>query len=254
VEGYFGEEDTKGRRTTFALRDLSQRSEFNGLTFSQLSPKVQRGFKQSTLRAIHVRQISPTNRGDSAFHIFERLNTVGTLLKPNEIRNAVYRGNIVEELATLNSNEHWQNILGLKKPDRNQKDIELVLRVFALCDCWEQYESPMIQYLNDTQRENSNFNDSRATKFKQKFPKITKLVSTHLEKPFRPKRVINSAMLEAVMVALMEMPILNEAQFKQNYAQLLGSEPFLDTVNRSTTNTATLRRRVSLAKEILHGG
>ncbi len=131
-EGLFGEEDNKGRRQVFKLKGLSERSEHNNKTFSELPVRDQRKLRNSTLRAINIKQITPNADSDSVFHIFDRLNTGGTRLKAQETRNAVYRGVIVDKLKELNENEKWQNILGLEKPDGGQKDVELVLRLFSL--------------------------------------------------------------------------------------------------------------------------
>ncbi len=121
LEGYFGEADANGLRQIFKLKGLSEISHYNGKVFADLSSKDQRKLRNSTLRAINIKQLKPATRSDSVFHIFERLNTGGTQLKPQEIRNAVYRGQIVHELKTLNLNTDWQKILGLKKADKNQK-------------------------------------------------------------------------------------------------------------------------------------
>ena len=58
------------------------------------------------LRAINIRQISPSDRNTSVYHIFERLNTGGTPLKPQEIRNCVFAGEFVVILKELNKDGH----------------------------------------------------------------------------------------------------------------------------------------------------
>lgn len=131
MDGYFGDADSKDRKQVFRLKGLSERSVFNGKSFSDLPLKEQRKLRNATLRAINIKQLKPSNRNDSVFHIFERLNTGGTQLKPQEIRNAVYRGNIVSELYSLNEIPSWHSILGMKKKDKNQKDVELILRLFS---------------------------------------------------------------------------------------------------------------------------
>jgi hypothetical protein len=165
LEGFFGEEDDKGRRQTFRLRGLSERSEYNGKSFDQLESRDQRKLRNSTLRAINIKQLRPTGSSDAVFHIFERLNTGGTQLKPQEIRNAVYRGKIVESLGVLNALPEWQRILGLSRPDINQKDVELVLRLFSLYKKWENYEKPMLRYLNNEMNDNRKFDSERAMDF-----------------------------------------------------------------------------------------
>src|SRR5690606_13650972 len=117
--------------------------------------------RNSTLRAINIKQLTPGDNYNSVFHIFERLNTGGTALRPQEIRNAVYRGAIVGELQELNEDGDWQDILGLKAPDRGQKDVELILRLFGLFEEWGDYEKPMLRYLNNVMKENRDFNSKK---------------------------------------------------------------------------------------------
>ena len=211
LDGFFGEEDEKGKRQAFRLRGLSERSEFNGKTFKDLSPKDQRKFRNSTLRAINIKQLKPSLRNDSVFHIFERLNTGGTRLKAQEIRNAVYRGKIVDGLEALNRTPDWRKLIGLGRPDKNQKDVELILRLFSLFNIWENYEKPMLRYLNQFMGSERDFNSDRAVTFRRKFPEVVSFVNSALERPFRPRGVLNSAVLEAVMVTLLEMDVLPSA-------------------------------------------
>jgi hypothetical protein len=250
-EGYFGDPDNENRRQVFRLKGLSERSEYNGKTFTELSSRDQRKLKNSTLRAINIKQLKPSLRNDSVFHIFERLNTGGTQLKPQEIRNAVYRGKIVDGLKALSANSGWQKILGITRPDKNQKDVELVLRLFALCDVWKAYEKPMLRYLNQQMNENKEFSSQRAERFKKRFPAAVEVVNSALDRPFRPRGVINSAVLEAVMVTLLEHEDITADQLKERYQTLINEPNFMDHTRGGTTDTGILRNRLELARAIL---
>lgn len=250
-EGYFGEEDNRGRRERFKLKGLSARSEYNGKTFEELNDRDKRRLRNSTLRAINIKQLSPNENYESVFHIFERLNTGGTALKPQEIRNAVYRGRVVEALQELNELADWQAILGLKAPDRSQKDVELVLRLFGLFEDWEKYERPMLRYLNLVMRTNTTFDSPKAQRFIDRFPDVTRLVRQALDRPFRPKRLVNGAVLEAVMLTLLEDNSIGQSKLSKNYPKLMMLDEFQELTSGSTTNTETLKKRARLAKQIL---
>lgn len=252
-EGYFGEADARGRRQEFRLKGLAQRSEHNGKLFSELSTRDQRKLKNSTLRAINIRQLKPSTDSDSAFHIFERLNTGGTRLKPQEIRNAVYRGNIVNSLIDLNRNPAWQNILGLKSPDKNQKDVELLLRLFSLFRKWGDYDKPMITFLNRSMSKNRAFDSQDATDFSIRFPLVAAQVRRAIRKPFRPRAIINAAVLEAFMVALLEGDDISDDRLLAIYDKVIADPDFLELVTSNTTNQLTLVQRITLVKnELAH--
>lgn len=253
-DGLFGEADHQNKKQVFRLKGLAERSEYNGKTFNELSPKDQRKLKNSTLRTINIKQLKPSARNDSVFHIFERLNTGGTQLKPQEIRNAVYRGPIVEQLKTLNDLPKWQKILGLKRPDKNQKDVELVLRLFSLFGEWVDYEKPMLNWLNATMQRERSFDSKKAEEFLVQFPVAVEKIHTALKKPFRPNGVLNAAVLEAVILALMEHPEITVATLPKRYEELLNDETFLGFTRGATTDSGILRSRITTASSVLANG
>jgi hypothetical protein len=157
----------------------------------------------------------------------------------------------VEELRVLNDNSEWRSILGIARADKNQKDVELVLRLFALFEVWNDYEKPMLRYLNRQMAANREFTSERAVRFSSRFPEVVTLVSRTLTRPFRPRSVINSAMLEGVMVALLEDRSIDSERLKRGYKKLEADETF-DKLNRgATTDTLTVRERIKRAKETL---
>jgi hypothetical protein len=166
----------------------------------------------------------------------------------------VYRGRIVDELKRLNDNSQWRGILGIKGGDKNQKDVEIILRLFSLFEVWQNYEKPMLRYLNNQMNLNRPFDTPRATKFVERFPRVVDLVSRNLVKPFRPRSVINAAMLEGVMIALLENPFITDERLKRNYAVLAVDPIFEKFLRGATTDTATVRDRIKRAKEVLADG
>ena len=71
------------------------------------------------------------------------MNTGGTPLTTQEIRNVVFRGKFLSAIKRLNENDNWRKLLGKKSPDKHQKDIELILRAFAIANYLDEYEKPM---------------------------------------------------------------------------------------------------------------
>ncbi|HEJ0403691.1 DUF262 domain-containing protein [Serratia marcescens] len=248
MDGYFGDE-VKGKRQVFKLKGLSEISDYNGKTFSDLPPKDQRKIRNSTLRAIHIKQLKPNKRNDSVFHIFERLNTGGTQLKPQEIRNAVYRGPIVDILRELNSDPNWKIVLGLKGDDKSQRDVEFLLRVFSLYNSWEKYEKPMVRFLNVAMYEHREFISDKAIRFKARFPIVVKAIAENIKSPFRPRSVLNMAAMDSVMVALLENEEFSVEKLAGNYNSLFENEKFMDTISISTADVSVLQERFNLARE-----
>jgi hypothetical protein len=191
-------------------------------------------------------------RNPDAYHIFERLNTGGTALKPQEIRNCVYRGEIVSRLRALNTNPNWRKLLGKDTYDRYQRDVELVLRLFSLFQDWPKYENPMKEFLNSSMRANTNFNSAKAKKFLSAFPDACEnLVKSLGARPFHVRGPLNSSVLDAIMCAVLENGGEVPPDFADRFRKLIASDNFEEKVRVSTTNTATVRERIRLAKKIV---
>ncbi len=205
MEGYFGDESTQGKRQVFRLTGLNEKSPYFNKRFVDLEESDQRKLKQSVLRAVNIRQVNPAGEGTSAYHIFERLNTGGTPLKSQEIRNTVFRGPLSLKLKEANKDANWRRILGKKPLDKHQRDVEVLLRLFALTGATDKYEKPMKEFLNSTMKRHVKADTKRAAAFFEDFPKVTELVASALgEKPFHLRGPLNASALDAVMCVLLE--------------------------------------------------
>lgn len=85
--GIFG-----GDGKSFALSNSENINErWRGKTFQELQPDEQRKIRNSPIHAIVFEQKEPKD-DTGMYQIFERINTSGRTLKPQEIRNCVYHG------------------------------------------------------------------------------------------------------------------------------------------------------------------
>lgn len=253
LEGYFGVESTQGKRQVFRLTGLAESSPYFNRRFVDLEEGDQRKLKQSVLRAVNIRQLKPTGEGTSAYHIFERLNTGGTPLRPQEIRNSVFRGALSTKLREANRDKNWRKILGKPNLDKHQKDVEILLRLFSLVGASDKYEKPMKEYLNNSMRRHAAGTGKKAEVFFDVFPKVAALVASSLgDKPFNLRGPLNASALDAVMSVLIEQPdAVTKDQLRDRYGVLSQHPEFKTLTLLATTDTKTVQARIRLAREIL---
>lgn len=252
-EGFFGVADVQGRRKVFKLKGLEQRKDLEEKAFNELDERTRRRIKNASLRGVTVKQLTPEDeQPESVYHIFERLNTGGKPLNAQEIRNAVYRGRILSELEKLNKDKNWRSIYGKAEPDPKQRDIELILRLLSLYKNAKNYKPPMKDFLSSEMSKNRAFDSERAKEFIDSFLSATRAVTKVLEKPFRPRGLLNAATLEAVMVSLMEQGL--GAEFtKDSYDALLRDQEFKDAITSNTSDVDSVTSRKVIADRILFG-
>lgn len=113
-------------RDDFALKGLELLPQLNGLKFSDLPLELQRVLRNYSLKA---QMLSGTH--EYKFELFERLNTGSKALNPQEIRNVVYRGPVIELAKALADQPEVQRVLyGLN--NQRHAITEGVVRLLAL--------------------------------------------------------------------------------------------------------------------------
>lgn len=250
--GFFGSENTRGRRQVFRLTGLNEQSPYYKRTYDELSDSDRRKLDNSVLRAINIRQLSPTGESTSMYHIFERLNTGGTPLKSQEIRNVVFRGEFVNVLRELNRNDNWRRILGSKNVNKHQTDVELVLRLFALHTRLAEYEKPMKEFLNISMKRNQE-GDTRAVRdFIERFNRATEIIINLLgEKPFHIRTRLSSSTLDSVIVNLMQNLNRIPDNFSERYNAMIQTEELEELTTIGTTDPTVVRNRFRFVNQNL---
>jgi hypothetical protein len=248
LDGYFGSESIHGKKQVFRLSGLDDRSPYAKKRFVDLDEASQRKLKNAVLRAINIRQLNPKEEHTSVYHIFERLNTGGTPLKPQEIRNCVFRGGFATLLRELNADSNWREILGKETLDKHQKDVELILRVFALALTWLKYEKPMKEFLNVAMDHNSSGTTQKVKWFAERFSHATKLIVQELgAKPFHIRGPLNTSALDSVFCTILENLEKLPDNLGERYAQLKADADFSTATFYGTSDVGVLHARFNAA-------
>lgn len=126
----------------------NSQNKLNGLNYATLGKERKITFELRTIRNIIIKQNSPPEDNSSMYEIFSRLNTGGVNLKPQEIRTSLYHSDFYNMLYQINLDKKWRNILGRIDPDIHMKDIEILLRGFAMLTQGNNYRPSMTKFLN----------------------------------------------------------------------------------------------------------
>lgn len=139
-------------KNDFALCGLLELSDLNGLKFQDLDDPLKPKLKNTSIRSIVILKQSQ----DLKYEIFARLNQGSVALKPQELRNCIYRGPFNALLDELSENKHLK---ALFHDDNQRKSYqERILRFFAIRN-YNEYKSSMNKTMNDYMSSHRNDTD-----------------------------------------------------------------------------------------------
>jgi len=228
---------------------------FNNRTFSKLNDDDRRRLNDSIIHATIIQQDSPSEDDSSIYHIFERLNTGGTLLHPQEIRSSVNQGPLATLLEQLNENKNWRSIFG--PLNSRMRDRELILRFFALYYDGDNYKAPMNEFLNRFMSKNKNILMDTSRDFENLFSSTIEFIhSTIGASAFKPRsNKLNAAVFDSVMVAtakrLQKGEPPSSTEFLEAYTNLLENSEFSIATKNATAGTNSVTERISIAVKTL---
>lgn len=238
---------------TFAdktFRLVGVREPWSNKSYAELEPADQLKLDDSVVHATIFQQDKPADVLDSIYFVFERINSGGIRLSPQEIRNCIAAGPFTTMVKDLNRNESWRLVFG--PPNKRAKDEELIVRFFALFDSWRDYYKPMVKFLNDYSVRMNRAPKEQLDELRKIFEHTIGLVARSLNGgAFRPVRSLNAAVFDAVMVAIAVRtnsgPPLPQDAVTQVYNDLLSNPEFKKGWERSTANEENVRLRMETA-------
>lgn len=115
-------------------------------SFSDLSEEYQRKLLRSMMNIIEFSQLSPANNYSSMYQIFERINSTGRALEPQEVRNAAYFSEFNNAINEISLEQKFSELLSTNKTIYRT---EYALRSLAFMHIYKNYKRDgQKKYLN----------------------------------------------------------------------------------------------------------
>jgi len=210
------------------------------------------------IRNVIVRQNSPENDDSSVYEIFSRLNSGGMNLRAQEIRLSLYHSDFYDMLMKLNTNRQWRWLVGNEEPDLHLKDIEILLRCFAMLIDHENYAPSMVKFLNQFSKKAQSHDQSQNEYLKALFLSFLETTKGLPERAFMNRRTgrFSSALIESVFTAVanaafQERRLLDGEIDAPTIDALANDEQFQEAAAKASTQTSNVKIRIDRGKEFI---
>lgn len=244
---------------------------WRGKTFNELNDAEQRRIRNTTIHAIIFAQQKPSQDDTSLFQVFERINTSGRSLLPQEIRNCVAQGRFNSLLFELNALPEWRKLFGLKEPDARMRDMEFILRFFSLSS--EDFKNDkrenisLRRFLDVYMKKHADMSETTADELRLRFTRAARFVLTNLGEnafhnisPSDASRFVpkfSPTIFDSIMIAADYAISKDDFTTPENMdvarRALLQIEDYKKSISQETMRKENINNRVSRAAENLFG-
>lgn len=244
---------------SFALSDLKVLKDLNGRRFDQLDTSLQAKIED---KKFFLFVIKPSVPLPMVYDIFHRINTGGTQLSRQEIRNCFYIGPATRLLKEVAEKKYFRLAIDDGISPRRMKDREAVLRclAFKIFDYQTDYKNDMDAFLGEALTR-MNLMDTGLSELVSEFERVMTVTyefwgENNFRLPTKKGRGrINIALMESVFLFFSTQADSkmrrNKASILENYERLLKDSDYLEAIQFSTGDTRRVKRRFELAEATL---
>lgn len=231
-------------RTNFDIRDGDEESKILYRKIQNLSLPI------TVIRCDQTKE----DHTEYLFTIFHRLNSGGSRLNHQEIRNCIFSGPFNDFLRELDKKSDWKIVKNmLPGKGARFKSIELILRFFALHHDAQAYTGNMPSFLNNFMRvhrkEDGSFQKKLETNFEETVGILLKALDNILET--RVSYTLIEAALVGISHNIKHLKTVNQVMLGRMLTNLLNSYEISGTGSQSdTTATTKVNERVAKARKI----
>lgn len=254
-------------RGRLRLKGLEIFSDINGKSYDNLPRDLQTVIRtRPTLRAVIILRQSDE---DIKFEVFQRLNSGGVLINPQEIRNSTYPGPLNDLILELSVNKKFHALLGIKVKEKStiyqeMRDAELVLRFLTLRDIWEDFSGGIKRSMDHYMVVHAHASLKEIEEARADFLDTLDIVEAcfgeNAFKRWQPdrnswKQQVLAALYDAEMLACrgLEMKVLRAERDKiiSKFKPLFIDKEFSKAITANTNTPSFLRIRTHKIKDIL---
>ena len=236
--------------------DSDQPNRLHKLRYSGLEDGERTSFDLRTIRHIIVRQMQPDGE-DAMYEIFNRLNSGGVNLTPQEVRRCVYDSKFYDMLYETNVKREWRDLVGAQAPDIHMRDVEILLRGFAMLINGDTYRPSMVKFLNQFSKDAKSFSISDYETLQQLLDSFLESCSGLPRDAFHTAQGrFSPTIFESVFVAACEQPYKEGRPIQgriiaESLSALKDDDEFKNATQSRTTAGINVDVRLGRARAIL---
>ena len=211
-----------------------------------------------TIRCVFIKQNFPEDDNDSSiFEIFNRLNTGGVNLTPQEIRISLYNSDFTKMVSKSNTDQRWRKLIDLQEPDLRMRDVEVLLRGFAMLVQGNKYAPSMTRFLNKFSKDMQNASQEEIDLLEQILSNFLDACRNLPAGIFGTgKKSLNISVYESVFSATCRSGYSDrtgkiEPISREKVETLKNNPKFMDAASTKSTNKDKVDTRLNLARNIL---
>ncbi|MEH2026842.1 DUF262 domain-containing protein [Nostoc sp.] len=247
----------------FNLTGLEALTDLNDYNFSNL--KELPGDYQTRIedKQLYIYIIKPSVPAKVVYDIFNRINTSGTYLERQEVRNGIFSGKSTQLLKQLSEKDYFKRAIDYGISPKRMKDREAILRylAFKIFDYEREYQGKLSDFLDNAMKKINLMTDEEIEILKKDFIRVMNLSYEFFGKknfrlPAAERRGrINIAIFESVsyFFSINSDDFLQDHKMniQQNFDKLLQNPEYIDAIRYATSSKAKVITRFKLAQEVL---
>lgn len=233
-------------------------NKLNNLNYFTFDEEDRISFELRTIRNIIIKQNAPDDEHSVVFEIFNRLNSGGVNLKPQEIRTSLFHSSFYDMLYRINLDHRWRMLTPSSIPDLNMKDVEILLRGYAMLIDGGNYKPSMTKFLNRFSFKAKSFPNENIIYLENLFLAFCEKAFSDQGRIFHSKTgKFNISVFESIFVAsctqAFESKTLEVIDIDFDKASLLKEDAgFIDATQSNTASEKNVTDRIRRAKEMLN--
>ena len=232
------------------------KNRLTGLKYSTLE-EYQVRLDMRPIRCIVIKQNGPSDDDSAMYEVFNRLNSGGINLRPQEIRTSMYHSQFYTMLNQVNLEQDWRQLLQADDPDLHMKDIEVLLRGFAMLVDGGEYRPSMVKFLNQFSKKCEIYDAEHNQYLRGLFLSFLRATGNLPERIFinRNNR-FNIALYEATFTATCRDAYRRRKNVEEDIRpeqvdELKSDAAFIGASQSGTTQTDNVQKRLERATAIL---
>ncbi len=231
------------------ISNLEKLSSINGLTLEEFPRSLQLMFMT---RPIRVTVLNDRSDFEIRYDLFERLNTGGVLLHPQEIRNCVFLGRFNDFIKELSSYPAFRSVVKMTtKQGLTCNHEELVLKFFAYYQERNLFVHGVKEFLNSyMEKKTKLFNDDEELRrvFKATFDCLDGKLPNGIVRGNR-KNATPLVLFEAISVGVADALDSGLNVDTEILISLLDNDELKRLTTGATNSKSRLTQRISFVKE-----